>query len=284
MDRKLWKEIDRREPIPAHIKARMEEFAAKGVEVLDDEWIKRPTMIEGIRKAGVINTGVLDAVAAEIKPGMRTSEIDKIVREYTSAHGGICAPYHYMGYPKSVCTSINNEVCHGIPSRLVKVHDGDIINVDCTTILDGYYADASRMFMVGNVSEERRRLVEVTKKCLEIGIAAAQPWSRVGDIGAAIASYAHSMGYSVVKTMGGHGVGLEFHEDPFVCHDATAHTGTLLVPGMVLTIEPMINAGRAAVYIDPLNEWTVYTKDDSDSAQWEHTILITETGNEILTY
>ena len=272
------------EPIPEHIRAKMEECRRKHMIVPDDTLIKRPSQIEGIRKAGVVNTGVLDAVAAVIHDGMSTQQIDDIVVKYTQEHGGICAPYHFEGYPKSVCTSINDEVCHGIPARHRHLHDGDIINVDATTIVDGYYADASRMFMIGEVSPARRRLTEETKKCLEIGMAAAQPWNTVGDIGAAIAKYAHSLGYSVVRDLGGHGVGIDFHEDPFVAHIAKAHTGMVLVPGMVITIEPMINAGKAGVVIDPYNDWTIYTADGSDSAQWEHTLLITETGNEILTY
>ena len=284
MDEKLWDEIDEREPIPAHIYAKMEELRHRRQDVPEDRLIKRPTMIEGIRRAGVVNTGVLDEVAKRIHAGMTTQEIDDIVVEYTHAHGGICAPYGFEGYPKSVCTSINDEVCHGIPSKLRKIHDGDIINVDATTIVDGYYADASRMFMIGNVSDVRRKLVEDTKKALEIGIAAAQPWAHVGDIGAAIAKFAHKQGYSVVRELGGHGVGCDFHEDPFVAHVGTKGRGMVLVPGMVITIEPMINLGKAAVVIDPYNDWTISTKDGSDSAQWEHTILITETGNEILTY
>ena len=284
MDEKRWIEIDEQEPIPKHIHERMEALRRKHKQVIGDKWIKRPTMIEGIRKAGVINTGVLDEVGKQIHDGMSTQEIDDIVSEYTKAHGAICAPLNYEGFPKSVCTSINNEVCHGIPARHRKIHDGDIINVDCTTILDGYYADASRMFMVGHVSEERRRLVEETKKCMEIGIEAAQPWATVGDIGYAIQKYARSLGYSVVRDLGGHGVGLEFHEDPFVSHVGKRNTGMVLVPGMVITVEPMINEGKASVTVDPYNEWTVYTADGKDSAQWEHTILITETGNEVLTY
>lgn len=279
-----WKQIDRDEPIPAHIKEKMEECRRKRMILPDEEYIKRPSQIEGIRRAGVINTGVLDEVAAKIHAGMSTQDIDNIVAEYTKAHGAVCAPLNYEGFPKSVCTSVNEEVCHGIPSRLKKLHDGDIINVDCTTILDGYYADASRMFMIGDVSPERKKLVEETKKCLEIGIAAAQPWATVGDIGYAISKYARSLGYSVVRELGGHGVGLEFHEDPFVSHIGKKGTGMVLVPGMIITIEPMINAGKAGVVIDPYNDWTIYTADGRDSAQWEHTILITETGNEILTY
>lgn len=284
IDEKRWQEIDEKEPIPSHILERMEYLRKKHKDVIDDEWIKRPSQIEGIRKAGEINTGVLDEVGKLIHEGMSTQDIDDIVSKYTAEHGGICAPLNYEGFPKSVCTSINGEVCHGIPARHRKLRNGDIINVDCTTILDGYYADASRMFMIGNVSEERRRLVEETKKCLEIGIQAAQPWAHVGDIGYAIAKYAHSKGYSVVRELGGHGVGIDFHEDPFVAHVGSKGKGMVLVPGMIITIEPMINAGKAVVEIDPYNNWTIYTRDGSDSAQWEHTILITEDGNEILTY
>ncbi len=284
IDEKRWQEIDEKEPIPSHILERMEYLRKKHKDVIDDEWIKRPSQIEGIRKAGEINTGVLDEVGKLIHEGMSTQDIDDIVSKYTAEHGGICAPLNYEGFPKSVCTSINGEVCHGIPARHRKLRNGDIINVDCTTILDGYYADASRMFMIGNVSEERRRLVEETKKCLEIGMQAAQPWAHVGDIGYAIAKYAHSKGYSVVRELGGHGVGIDFHEDPFVAHVGSKGKGMVLVPGMIITIEPMINAGKAAVEIDPYNNWTIYTRDGSDSAQWEHTILITEDGNEILTY
>lgn len=284
IDEKRWQEIDEKEPIPSHILERMEYLRKKHKDVIDDEWIKRPSQIEGIRKAGKINTGVLDEVGKLIHEGMSTQDIDDIVLKYTAEHGGICAPLNYEGFPKSVCTSINGEVCHGIPARHRKLRNGDIINVDCTTILDGYYADASRMFMIGNVSEERRKLVEETKKCLEIGIQVAQPWAHVGDIGYAIAKYAHSKGYSVVRELGGHGVGIDFHEDPFVAHVGSKGKGMVLVPGMIITIEPMINAGKAAVEIDPYNNWTIYTRDGSDSAQWEHTILITEDGNEILTY
>ena len=272
------------EPIPASILERMEECRRKGMLVPDETLIKRPSQIAGIREASRINAAVLDEVAGKIHAGMTTQEIDDIVRDFTHAQGAVCAPYQFEGFPKSVCTSINNEVCHGIPARHRKLHEGDIINVDATTIYKGYYGDASRMFMIGKCTDARRKLVEETKKCLEIGLEAAKPWNTVGDIGAAISKYARSKGYSVVRELGGHGVGVDFHEDPFVAHEARAHTGMVLVPGMVITIEPMINAGRAGVVIDPYNGWTIYTRDGSDSAQWEHTILITETGNEILSY
>ena len=282
--RKEIEEIFEREPVPEHILAKMKEYERKGYEVPDERLIKRPSHIAGIKASSEINTGVLDAVAKEIRAGMTTQQIDDIVSEYTLSHGAVCAPLNFEGYPKSVCTSINNEVCHGIPSRLRHLHDGDIVNVDVSTIYKGYYSDASRMFMIGNVSAERRRLTEETKRCLEIGLEAAQPWNTVGDIGYAISKYARSKGYSVVRDLGGHGVGIEFHEDPFVAHVGKPKRGMLLVPGMIITIEPMINIGGASVSIDAYNGWTIYTKDGSDSAQWEHSILITETGNEILTY
>lgn len=280
----LIEEIFEKEKIPEHILNKMLEYKKKGYEIPDEKLIKRPSHIQGIIESSKINTGVLDAVAEKIHVGMSTQEIDDIVTEYTHSHDAICAPYHYEGYPKSVCTSINDEVCHGIPSRHRKLKDGDIVNVDVSTIYKDYYSDASRMFMIGNVSSERKRLVEETKKALEIGIEAAQPWSTVGDIGYAISTYAKKKGYTVVRGIGGHGVGIEFHEDPFVAHVGQRYKGMLLVPGMIITIEPMINAGKASVVIDPYNEWTIYTEDGRDSAQWEHTILITETGNEVLTY
>ena len=257
-------------------------YQDRGHLVPTRELIKTPEQIEGIRKSGILNTAVLDKVAEEIREGMSTAEIDKIVYDYTTSHGGIPATLGYEGYPKSVCTSINEVVCHGIPSEEEILQEGDIINVDCTTILNGYYADASRMFMIGNVSDKARKLVEVTKECMEIGIKAIKPWGFVGDIGAVVEHHAHKHGYSVVEDLGGHGVGKKFHEEPFVAHFGKKNTGMLLVPGMVLTVEPMINMGARHVVLDPVDEWTIYTKDGSLSAQWEKTVLITETGTEIL--
>ena len=248
------------------------------------ELIKTPEQIEGIRRSGVVNTGVLDLVAQEIKEGMSTAAIDKLVYDYTMDHGAIPAPLNYEGFPKSVCTSINEVVCHGIPSEHEILRDGDIINVDVSTILDGYYSDASRMFMIGNVSPEKRHLVEVTKECLEIGREAAKPFGFVGDIGHAIQKHAEKNGYSVVRDLCGHGVGLAFHEEPEVCHFGRKGTGMLLVPGMVFTIEPMINMGTWHVFIDEADGWTVVTEDELPSAQWEHTFVMTETGLEVLTH
>lgn len=259
-------------------------YQNKGHLVPKRSLIKTPEQIEGIRRSGVVNTGVLDLVESEIKEGMSTEQIDKLVYEYTMDHGAIPAPLHYEGFPKSVCTSINEVVCHGIPSEKEILRDGDIINVDVSTILDGYYSDASRMFMIGNVSPSKRRLVEVTKECLQIGMEVAKPFSFVGDIGHAIQKHAEKNGYSVVRDLCGHGVGLEFHEEPEVTHFGKKGTGMLLVPGMVFTIEPMINMGRYDVYIDADDNWTVLTDDGLPSAQWEHTFVMTDHGLEILTH
>lgn len=256
----------------------------KGHLVPSRDLIKTPEQIEGIRRSGVVNTGVLDLIEKEIHEGMTTAQIDRLVFDYTVSHGAIPAPLNYEGFPKSVCTSINEVVCHGIPSEKEILRDGDIINVDVSTILDGYFSDASRMFMIGNVSPEKRRLVEVTKECLEIGMEAAKPFGFVGDIGHAIQKHAEKNGYSVVRDLCGHGVGLKFHEEPEVTHFGRKGTGMLLVPGMVFTIEPMINMGRYDVYIDSDDGWTVLTDDGLPSAQWEHTFVMTETGLEILTH
>lgn len=259
-------------------------FQEKGHLVPSRKLIKTPEQIEGIRKSGIINTGVLDLVAREIHAGMSTAEIDKLVYDYTVSHGAIPAPLNYEGFPKSVCTSINEVVCHGIPSEEEILEEGDIINVDVSTILDGYYSDASRMFIIGETTPEKKTLVDVAKECLEIGMQAARPFGFVGDIGHAIEKHAKKNGFSVVRDLCGHGVGLEFHEEPDVEHFGRKGTGMLLVPGMVFTIEPMINMGTYEVFVDEEDGWTVVTEDELPSAQWEHTFLMTENGLEILTY
>lgn len=246
--------------------------------------IKTPEQIEGIRQSGKINTGVLDLIAQEIHAGMSTAEIDRLVYEYTTDHGAIPAPLNYEGFPKSVCTSINEVVCHGIPSEEDILEEGDILNVDVSTILNGFYSDASRMFIIGQTSKKKERLVKVAKECLEVGAAAAKPWGYLGEIGKAISRHAHKNGYSVVRELCGHGVGLDFHEDPEVDHYDTRKEGMLLVPGMVFTIEPMINMGKRHIFIDEEDGWTVVTEDELPSAQWEHTFVVTENGLEILTY
>ena len=259
-------------------------YQNKGCLVPSRHLIKTPEQIEGIRRSGVVNTGVLDLVESKIRAGMSTAEIDKLVYDYTVSHGAIPAPLNYEGFPKSVCTSINEVVCHGIPSDDEILEEGDIINVDVSTILGGYYSDASRMFIIGKTTPEKEKLVRVTKECLQIGMEAARPFGFVGDIGHAIQKHAEKHGFSVVRDLCGHGVGLEFHEDPDVEHFGKKGTGMLLVPGMVFTIEPMINMGTYRVFVDEEDGWTVVTEDELPSAQWEHTFVMTENGLEILTY
>lgn len=261
---------------------KLEELKKRGKIVPPRKLIKTKEQIEGIREAGRINSLILDKVAENIHEGMTTEEIDKIVFEETKKLGGRPAPLGYCGFPKSVCTSVNNVVCHGIPSKKYVLKAGDIVNVDCTTEVNGYYGDASRMFIIGEASEEAKKLVRVTKECLDFAFSKLTPFMNVGDIGHHVNKMARANGYSVVKELGGHGVGLAMHEDPFVNHTAKLGTGMVLAPGMVFTIEPMINAGKAGVYIDADDGWTVRTQDGSLSAQWEYTILMTETGAEIL--
>ena len=269
---------------PTELDKKVLEYQAKGHLCPSRNLIKTPEQIEGIRKSGIINTGVLDLVAKEIRAGMSTLEIDKLVYEYTHDHGAIPACLGYEGFPKSCCTSVNEVVCHGIPSEYEVLEEGDIINVDCTTILNGYYADASRMFIIGETSPEKKKLVDVAKECLEIGMAAAKPFGFVGDIGNAVEKHAKKNGFSVVRDLCGHGGGVEFHEEPDVEHFGKKGTGMLLVPGMVFTIEPMINMGTHEVFVDEEDDWTVVTEDELPSAQWEHTFVMTENGLEILTY
>ena len=258
-------------------------LASKGQIVPDRSLLKTPEQIAEIRKSADLNTAVLDHVAAHIKAGMSTAEIDKLVYDFTTEHGGIPAPLNYEGFPKSVCTSINNVICHGIPSEDEILQDGDIINVDVSTILNGYYSDASRMFAIGNLDERSEKIMRVTKECVELGLNAAKPWGHLGDIAHAINSHAQANGYSVVEEIGGHGIGLEFHEEPFVSYVTKKGTEMVLVPGMMFTIEPMINEGTPEFFVDEDNGWTVYTLDDGLSAQIEYMVLVTEKGVEVLT-
>ena len=258
-------------------------LAEKGQIVPDRSLLKTPEQIAEIRKSADLNTAVLDHVAAHIKAGMSTAQIDKLVYDFTTEHGGIPAPLGYEGFPKSVCTSINNVVCHGIPSENEILVEGDIINVDVSTILNGYYSDASRMFKIGNVSERAERIVRVTQECVERGLMAAKPWGHLGDIAYAINTHAKKNGYSVVEEIGGHGIGLEFHEEPFVSYVTPKGSEMVLVPGMMFTIEPMINEGTPEFYVDEDNGWTVYTDDDGLSAQVEYMVLVKEKSVEVLT-
>lgn len=263
---------------------KLEELHLQGIPVPPHSMIKNKKQIDGIRESGVINTALLDEVAKSIHEGITTEEIDDLVYDFTMSHGAVPATLGYEGFPKSCCTSVNNEICHGIPSDKVILREGDIVNVDVTTIYRGYFADASRMFCIGQLSPDAEKIVRVARECLEAGIAAVRPWGRLGDIGAAIQAVAQREGCSIVRDIGGHGVGLEMHEDPYVCHVGHAGTGMVLAPGMVFTVEPMVNLGTDKFFIDKRNGWTVYTKDGKLSAQWEHTLAVTETGIEILTY
>ncbi len=259
-------------------------YELQGYEVPGHELIKKEKDVEGIRRSAVINVAVLDEIGEKIHAGMNTQEIDDIVAETTRKMGGIPADLNYQGFPKNVCTSINNEVCHGIPSKDIILREGDIINVDCSTILDGYFSDSSRMYCIGEVSPEKKRLVDVTKECVEVGLRAVKPWPPIGDMGNAVHEHAVENGYSVVREIGGHGCGNAFHEEPWVGYLPTPGEGMLMVPGMVFTIEPMVNMGKPDIFTDEENGWTVYTEDGLPSAQWEIEVLVTEDGAEVLSW
>ncbi|MBN1876114.1 MAG: methionyl aminopeptidase [Anaerolineae bacterium] len=244
--------------------------------------IKTEAQIAGIRKSSQLTRKILDMLETRIEPGLTTEQINTWVHEMTVANGAIPAPLNYRGFPKSTCTSINEVICHGIPSPERVLIEGDILNVDVTCILDGYYGDSSRMYLIGEVSEEARQLVAVTRECMYLGIQQVKAGNHVGDIGYAIQSYAEGYGYSVVRAFVGHGTGIQFHEPPNIPHYGAPGTGIELVPNMVFTIEPMINIGTYNVKI--LDDgWTSLTADNSLSAQWEHTVRVTNNGVEILT-
>ena len=259
-------------------------YQRKGHIVPEHNIIKTPEQIQGIKDSSVINIAVLDYLEEVVKEGMTTEEINHIVYQMTVERGGIPAPLDYQGYPKSVCTSIDEVVCHGIPSKDVVLKSGDIVNIDVSTEYKGFFSDSSRMFLIGEVSEEKKKFVRVSKECVELGLQQVKPWGFLGDVAAAINEHAMENGYSVVVEIGGHGIGLEFHEEPFVNYVAPKGTEMLMVPGMVFTIEPMVNMGSSDVEVDENDGWTVYTKDRLPSAQWEITVAVTETGYEVLTY
>lgn len=246
--------------------------------------IKTPEQIEKIKESARINVACLDAVAAEIHEGMNTAEIDKIVYDVTTDMGGIPAPLNYEGYPYSVCTSVNEQVCHGFPSKDVILKSGDIVNVDCSTILHGYFSDSSRMFCIGDVKPDVKKLVDVTKECVELGLEQVKPWGFLGDMGQAVHDHAYANGYTVVREIGGHGVGLEFHEDPWVGYNTRKGTDMVMAPGMMFTIEPMVNMGKVNVVTDEKNGWEVSTADGLPSVQWEIQVLVTEDGHEVISW
>jgi methionyl aminopeptidase len=245
---------------------------------------KSPLDIESMRRAGAFNGQCMDYIRSFIRAGISSEEIDTLVSKYTLKHGHVCACLGYHRFPKSVCVSVNDVVCHGIPSATEILKDGDIVNVDLTTIVDGYYGDSSETFLIGNVSEKARRLVSITAEALLRGIAAVGPGKPLGIVALTIQPFVESQGYSVVRQFTGHGIGKKFHEFFAVCHHVTEEDSALILePGMTFTIEPMINIGGYGVYVDKKDNWTVRTKDGSLSAQFEHTLLITETGVEVLT-
>ena len=249
--------------------------------------LKTPAEVEKMRLAGRLAAEVLDYIAPYVKPGVTTAELDKLCHDYmVDVQGCVPAPLNYAPpgyppYPKSICASINQQVCHGVPNER-PLKKGDIVNLDITTIKNGYHGDTSRMFLVGECSILAKRLCSITHECLWQGIAMVRPGARLGDIGAAVQKYAEANGYSIVREFCGHGIGLKFHEEPQVLHYGQPGTGIELLPGMTFTIEPMVNAGRAAISEMP-DGWTIVTKDHSLSAQWEHTVLVTDTGVEVLT-
>lgn len=268
----------------AQMDNRLRAMCALGHEIPTHAMIKTPEQIEKIRQSAKINIAVLDEIERQIHEGMRASEIDRIVYDLTTSLGGIPAPLNYKGYPYSVCTSVNDQVCHGFPTDDVVLKAGDIVNVDCSTILHGYFSDSSRMFCIGEVSPEKRKLVDVTRECVELGLKEVKPYAHLGDVAQAINDHAKAHGYSVVEEIGGHGVGLEFHEDPWVGYTGKRGTGMVLAPGMVFTIEPMVNMGSASVVTDIDNDWEIYTEDGMPSAQWELMVLVTQDGHEVLSW
>lgn len=245
--------------------------------------IKTPEQIDGIRKSSKLAGQALEFIAPFVQEGVSTEFLNQKIDAFIRENGAIPATLGYGGYPKSSCISLNEVICHGIPSTDTILKNGDILNIDVTTILNGYYGDTSRMYTVGEVSKAAQDLIEVTKHCLDLGIEQVRPGNQFGNIGFVISRYAKSKGFSVVYEFCGHGVGVDFHEEPQVDHTSRRNTGPIMKPGMTFTIEPMINQGRASAVIDKFDKWTARTIDGKLSAQFEHTILITETGYEVLT-
>lgn len=263
---------------------RLDELERAGEEVPTRDLIKNAEDIEAVKRSAEVNVAVLDYVADHIAEGVTTEQIDQWVYDETTKRGAIPAPLNYEGFPKSVCTSVDEVVCHGIPSKDEVLKDGMIVNVDCSTIKDDYYSDSSRMFMIGDVDPEKKRLVDVTKEAIQVGLDALKPWGHLGDIGAAVNKFAQDNGYSVVMEFGGHGIGHEFHEDPFVSFVSEEGTGMILAPGLMFTIEPMINMGESAIDMTDPNGWTVRTRDGKPTAQWEVQVVVTDDGYEILSW
>lgn len=245
--------------------------------------IKSEEQITGIRKSARLAAEALDMIESHVEAGVTTDYLDRKIHQFIKDNGADPAPLNYAGFPRSTCISLNEVVCHGIPTDQRTLEEGDILNIDITTILDGYYGDTSRMFKVGQPAEQALHLMQTTKQCLDLGIGECYPGNYFGNIGYAISQFAKQNGYSVVYEFCGHGVGLAFHEDPEIPHIAEPNSGKKMKPGMTFTIEPMINEGKARVKVDKQDQWTARTIDHKLSAQYEHTILITDTGREVLT-
>lgn len=245
--------------------------------------IKSKKQIDGIRESSRLAAATLNFIAEHVQAGVSTEYLDDLIHKYIIEHGAVPAPLDYHGFPKSSCISLNNVICHGIPSKETILKDGDILNIDITTILEGYYGDTSTMFTIGQVSTEAQQLIRVTKECLDLGIEQVFPKKRFGNIGFVISKHAKAHGFSVVHQFCGHGVGIDFHEEPQIHHIAPKKSGERMKPGMIFTIEPMINIGKAEAVVDENDGWTARTVDNQLSAQFEHTILVTDTGYEILT-
>ena len=264
---------------------RMQRAYDVGYQVLPRRLLKTPADIKGIKRSAAVNVGALDYIGEHIRSGVSTEDIDRWFADYVAEHGAVSADLDYEGYPKHLCCAVNGVVCHGIPRADEVLQDGDIVNVDCSTILDGYYSDSSRMFCIGEVSDARKRLVEVTYASVEAGLAAVHPWATLRDVAAAVQGVVENAGFSVVREYGGHGIGRDFHEDPFVGYTVDApDTDYALVPGMCFTIEPMVNAGAPDIVTDKGDDWVVRTKDGSDSAQREVQLVVTENGYELLSW
>jgi methionyl aminopeptidase len=244
--------------------------------------IKSKRQIDGIRKSCQLAAQALKIIKPHVVAGTTTDELNERLKSFILEHGAKPAPLNYLGYPKETCISLNEVICHGIPGRQ-KLKNGDILNIDVTTILDGFYGDTSSMFVVGKIPNKTRKLLQITKECLNLGIAQIKPGNKTGAIGYAISRHAESAGYSVVTQFCAHGVGVEFHEDPQINHKAKKNDGIIMEPGMILTVEPMLNEGVPNVVIDEQDRWTARTADGKLSAQYEHTVLVTDVGHEILT-
>lgn len=266
-----------------NIDQRVKQYQLKGFRVPKRKLLLNENEINGVKLSGELNTSILDFISDKLYVGMTTAEIDRLIYRETLKLGGQPATLDFNGYPKSLCTSINDQVCHGIPSEKTTLKEGDIINIDVSTIYNGFYSDSARVFGIGSVNDNAKKLIEVSKESIEVGLESVIPWTSMRNIGESISSFVENHGYSIASGIGGHGIGLQFHEEPFVSYEKSG-TDMLLVPGMIFTIEPAVNRGGSEVFEDASNGWTIYTDDRSLSAQWEVTVLVTETGYEVLAY